>query len=61
MKGEIKKVRICGQNIWVKSWIERRTIFYIGPPGQRIWVEQCPKCGEKLSLEELHEADCKWK
>jgi hypothetical protein len=61
MKGEHEKFHACGQSIWVKVWIDGRTIFCIGAPGQRIWVEHCPKCEEKLSLEELRvEADWRW-
>ena len=60
MKGEMEKVHTCGQAIWVKRWIDRRTIFFIGPPGQRFWVEHCPKWGERLSLENLGESDWKW-
>ncbi len=59
MKGEHEKVNSCGQSIWVKSWIDGSAIFCIGPPGQWIWVEHCPKCGERLSLEDLRESD--WK
>jgi hypothetical protein len=61
MKGEIEKFHACGQSIWVKGWRDGKTIFCIGPPGQRIWVEHCPKCGEKLSLEDLAYGDkLKW-
>jgi hypothetical protein len=61
MKGETEKVHTCGQAILVKRWLEGRTIFCIGPPGQRIWVEHCPKCGERLSLDDLREEpDWKW-
>lgn len=50
MKGEIEKVHSCDQSIWVKGWRDGRTIFCVGPPGQKIWVEHCPKCGEKLPV-----------
>jgi len=45
MKGEIEKFHTCGQSIWVKGWIDGRTIFYTGPPDKKVWVEHCPKCG----------------
>ena len=58
MKSEIEEFHKCGQSIWVKDWRDGRMIFSIGAPGQRIWVEHCLKCGEKLSFEELRvEAD----
>jgi hypothetical protein len=61
MKGETEKVHTCGQSIWVKGWVEGRTIFYTGPPDKKVWVEHCPKCGERLSLEDLRdETDWKW-
>lgn len=60
MRGEIEKFHTCGQSIWVKGWMDGRTIFCIGAPGQRISIEHCPKCGEKLSLEDLREGD-EWK
>ncbi|UCB50765.1 MAG: hypothetical protein JSW56_07865, partial [Deltaproteobacteria bacterium] len=60
MKGETEKVHTWGQAIWVKGWIDGRTIFCIRPPGERIWVEHCPKCGERLSLEDLRDGD-EWK
>jgi hypothetical protein len=55
MKGETEKVHSCSQAIWVKGWVGGRTIFCIGSLGQRIWVEHCPKCGARLSLEDLRE------
>jgi hypothetical protein len=55
MKGETEKAHTCGQGICVKRWVGGRMIFCTAPPGQRIWVEHCPKCGEKLSLKDLHD------
>jgi hypothetical protein len=49
MKVVAEKIHSCGQAIWVKGWIDGKTIFCIGPPGQRKWVEHCPKCGERLT------------
>jgi hypothetical protein len=60
MKGEIEKIHTCGQRILVKGWEGGRTIFCVGPPGQRIWVEHCPKCGDRLLLEDLRDDD-EWK
>jgi hypothetical protein len=61
MKGETEKVHTCGEAILVKRWVDGKTIFSIGPPGQKHWVEHCPKCGEKLSLEDLREGeDWEW-
>jgi hypothetical protein len=60
MKGEIEKFHPCGQSIWIRGWRDGRTIFCIGATGQRIWVEHCPKCGEKLTSEDLRDGE-QWK
>lgn len=60
MKGEIEKFHSCGQSIWVKIWLDGRTIFCISAPGQRIWVEHCPTYGENLALGDLRQGE-EWK
>ncbi len=60
MKGEHVKIHTCGQSISVKGWTDGRTIFYTGPPDKKVWVEHCPKCEERLSLEDLRD-ETDWK
>lgn len=58
MGAECQEIHSFAQNIWMKSWVGGRTIFWYGCAR----AKDVGKCGEKPTLEDLHgENDHKWK